>query len=136
MSTTAQRLKAAVIEYLDEVKPDEAIAVSDANARAEIAPPVIAVDVSGVEAHSIVLAHVQRCQLEITLRAHAGDESEAEIDSWIDQIESALNDPTSLKNLCADRIKIDHWLYQGSEQEWDESMLEVKFSVECLCVRV
>jgi hypothetical protein len=136
MSTTAQRLKSAVIDYLDEVKPDESIAVSDANARAEIAPPVIAVDVSGVEPHSVVLAHVQRCTLEVTLRAHSGDEDEADIDSWIDQIESALNDPTSLKSLCSDRIRIDHWLYQGSEQDWDESTLEVKFSVECLCVRV
>jgi hypothetical protein len=47
-----------------------------------------------------------------------------------------LNDPTSIKSILDEGIRMDHWLYQGSTQEWDESTLEVTFSAQCLVTRI
>jgi hypothetical protein len=135
--TTTQRLKESLRTYLATVNPaPDDITVVDAKQRAEITLPTLAIDVPSAEPHSVSLAHVQRCDVEIVLRCHAGDESDADIDAWIDQLESALNDPTSIKSILDDGIRMDHWLYQGSTQEWDESMLEVTFSAQCLVTRI
>jgi hypothetical protein len=32
-------------------------------------------------------------------------------------------------------VKVYAWTYSGSMQEWDESILEVSFSIETLCSR-
>lgn len=134
--TTTQRLKARLIACLGEVSPSDDIAIVDAHQRDEIALPTLSVDVPSAEAHSVVLANVQRCEVQIVLRCHAGDEAAADVDEWIDQIESALNDPSAIKNLMGKTIRMDHWFYAGSVQDWDESVLETTFSAECLVTRV
>ena len=134
--TTTQRLKARLIAYLGEVSPSDDIAIVDARQRVEIELPTLSVDVPSAEAHSVVLANVQRCEVEIVLRCHAGDEADTDVDEWIDQIESALNDPSAIKNLMGSTIRMDHWLYTGSVQDWDESVMETTFSAECLVTRV
>ena len=134
--TTTQRLKDELNEYLLEMRPSASLSVVDSKQRAEVNLPTLAVEVSGVEPHSSVLPHVQRCQLTFKLRTHAGDESDYDIDSWIDQIESLLNDPSSIKQVVDETVQIDYWIYNGSSQEWDESILEVNFEAECLCCRI
>jgi len=129
---TTHALKSALVAYLDAVKPDASIAVVDARQRAEIALPTLAADIDQLSAHSRALAHVMRCNVEIRLRVHAGDDADADVDNWNDQIESALNDPAEVKALVSDGIAIDYWLYSGSSQDWDESMLETTFHAECL----
>lgn len=137
--TTTYRLKDALADYLLIVRPSTSISVVDATQRAEITLPTLAVEVGDPEPHSTALAHVLRCPVEIKLRTHAGDESDyptATVNSWIDQIESSLNDPAEIKLLINDGVKIDYWLYGGSSQEWEESILETTFTAECLCYRI
>lgn len=137
--TTTHRLKTALVAYLAEISPNANISVVDADQRAEIDLPTLAAEVGEPQPHSTALAHVQRCPVEIKLRTHAGDETDyptATVNTWIDQIESALNDPAEIKALINDGVAIDYWLYQGSSQEWDESVLETTFTAECLCYRI
>jgi hypothetical protein len=133
--TTSQRLKLAVITALENNKPDQSISVVDAKIRAAIDLPVIAVDVTSSSAHSEALQHVEQIGMEISLRFHAGDEEPETIDDWIDQIESTLVDTSYMKSIGIETLKTYSWVYQGSTQDWDESILEVTFSAEALCSR-
>ena len=133
---TTQRLIKNLVDYLGEYKPSPDIAVVDATQRAEIALPTLTVGIASVEAHSIALANVQRCQVEITLRCHSGDEDDAETTTWQDVVETILNDPSLVKAVCNDGIRIDFWNYEGAESSWDESTLEVKYSAQCLATRI
>jgi hypothetical protein len=135
MSNTSQRLKDALREYLAVVRPSDDIAVVDALQRAEIELPTLAVAVSSEEPHSVVMPHIKRCAVEMTLRCHAGDD-DTEINEWLDQLESALNDPSAIKSACSTDLRMDYWIYNGCEQTWDESMFEASFSAECLVVRI
>jgi len=131
--TTSQRIKLSLIAVLDAAKPDEAIAVVDAKQRGELALPLLAVDVTAAAAHSEALQHVERIELTATLRVHAGDDDD--IDGWIDQIETILTDVSFIKAATSDLVKVYAWTYSGSVQEWDESILEVSFSIETMCSR-
>ena len=84
-------------------------------------------------AHSEALQNVERIELTATLRVHAGDDED--IDAWIDQIETILTDVSFMKAATSDLVKVYSWTYSGSTQEWDESILEVLFSIETLCTR-
>jgi hypothetical protein len=131
--TTSQRIKIAVIAALNTYRPSDQIAVVDAKQRAEIDIPVLAVDITSAEAHSEALQHVERLGVQVILRCHAGDDDD--IDGWIDQIETLLTDVSLMKALATDTVKVYSWVYGGSTQDWDESMLEVTFSAECLVAR-
>jgi hypothetical protein len=133
--TTSQRLKLAVITALENNKPDQSISVVDAKIRTAIDLPLIAVDVTSSSAHSEALQHVEQIGMEISLRFHAGDEEPETIDDWIDQIESTLVDTSYMKSIGIETLKTYSWVYQGSTQDWDESILEVTFSAEALCSR-
>ena len=133
--TTSQRLKISIINALAQSTPDEAIAIVDAKARLAIGLPVLAVDISSVEPHSEALQNVERVSITATLRCHAGDEDDADVDAWIDQIETTLTDVSYMKAVNSDQVHIYSWTYGGSVQNWDESVLEVAFSVECLVTR-
>jgi hypothetical protein len=133
--TTSQRLKLAVITALENNKPDQSISVVDAKIRASIDLPVLAVDVTAADPHSEALQHVERVSIAITLRFHAGDEEPDTVDDWIDQIESTLVDTSYMKSIGIETLKTYSWVYQGSTQDWDESILEVTFSAEALCSR-
>lgn len=131
--TTSQRIKISLISVLDANKPDESIAVVDAKQRGELALPLLAVEVTAASAHSEALQNVERIELTATLRIHAGDDED--IDPWIDQIETILTDVSFMKDATSNLVKVYSWVYSGSVQEWDESILEVSFSVETLCSR-
>ena len=131
--TTSQRIKLSLIAILEASKPDESISVVDANQRNELALPLLAVDVTSATAHSEALQTVERIELTATLRVHAGDDEDT--DGWIDQIETILNDVSFMKAATSDLVKVYSWTYSGSVQEWDESILEVAFSIETLCSR-
>ncbi len=134
--TTTQRLKDSLVSYLDANKPDASLSVVDSKQREDVDLPTLAVEVSGAEAHSITLSHVQNCELTIKLRTHEGDEDEFDINTWIDQVESLLCDPSAVKAAVATDVQMDHWVYTGSDQEWDESVLEINFTANCLVSRV
>ena len=131
--TTSQRIKLSLIAVLETAKPDEAITVVDAKQRVELALPLLAVDVTSAAAHSEALQNVERIELTATLRVHAGDDDD--IDGWIDQIETILTDVSFIKAATSDLVKVYAWTYSGSVQEWDESILEVSFTIETLCSR-
>lgn len=131
--TTSQRIKISLISVLDANKPDESITVVDAKQRSELALPLLAVEVTAASAHSEALQNVERIELTATLRIHAGDDED--IDPWIDQIETILTDVSFMKDATSNLVKVYSWVYSGSVQEWDESILEVSFSVETLCSR-
>jgi hypothetical protein len=40
-----------------------------------------------------------------------------------------------MKSIGIETLKTYSWVYQGSTQDWDESILEVTFSAEALCSR-
>ena len=131
--TTSQRIKLSLIAVLEASKPDQSIIVVDAKQLGELALPLLAVDVTAAVAHSEALQNVERIELAATLRVHAGDDEE--IDAWIDQIETVLTDVSFMKAATSDLVKVYSWTYSGSVQEWDESVLEVSFTIEALCSR-
>jgi hypothetical protein len=131
--TTSQRIKLSLIAVFETAKPDEAISVVDAKQRGELALPLLAVDVISATAHSEALQNVERIEMNATLRVHAGDDDD--IDGWIDQIETILTDVSFIKAATSDLVKVYAWTYSGSVQEWDESILEVSFTIETLCSR-
>lgn len=133
---TTKRLITGLVEYLGDMSPDEAITVCDAKRREDVDLPTLAVDVTSAEPHSVALSNVMRTTVEITLRSHAGDETAETIDGWADDIEALLNDEDTMLSVLDDGIRVDHWLYQGSEEEWDESVVEIRFVAECLVTRV
>lgn len=135
--TTAKRIKNCLITYLMDNRPDESIAIIDASQRELATLPALAVAVSSIAPHSEALRDVERAQVELTLRIHAGDEDETvDIDSWTDQIESALNDPSAIVALGEDTgLYIYHWIYSGATQSFNDAALDTTFTAECLCMK-
>jgi len=134
--TIAHRLKLSLVEYLMATRPSSDLAVVDATQAAEMDAPVLGIEVGQPEAHSVALAHVQRCPVEIRLRLHAGDAANYDANEWIGIVEEALDDPEQIKLLVGDMVRIDYWLYGGAAQEWDDSIIETTFTAECLCSRI
>lgn len=134
--TTSQRLKTAILSVLETNKPDESISIADAKSRAGIELPVLTVNIESVAAHSEVLQVVERVRVVTTLRVHVGDEEDGTIDDWIDQVEAILADEDGIKSSGEGLLRIFSFVYEGSTQNWDESILEVTFSAESLCARL
>ena len=134
--TTSQRLKSAIILALESNNPDPSINIVDAQIRSQIELPLIAVSVDSVEAHSEALQEVERVGITATFRIHVGDEEAGTIDEWIDSIEAILADEEQIKTTGSGLLLIFSFVYQGSTQNWDESILEVNFTAESLCTRL
>jgi hypothetical protein len=133
--TASQRVKQTIIDVLTEAKPSASITVVDAKQRATYALPFIAVDVVSVSSYADDLPQVQRISMDIVLKVHAGDEDDNDVENWIADIEATLDGATDLSGLSSDGITIYSWVYGGSSQEWEESVLMVNFNVECLAAR-
>jgi hypothetical protein len=135
--TTTQRIKDALIAYLEENKPDESIAVVDARQRDAIELPTLAVDIVGATAHSTTLSSVTQAEAQITLRHHAGDEPDADIPAWIDSLESIFFDKSRMISICGDpsQLIFYDWNYNGSTQDFDDAILEVAFTASILFAR-
>lgn len=134
--TAARQIKAAVISYLESCDIDDDLTIADADQRGELSLPVLAVNVESMEAHSEALSMVHRADVTITLRSHAGDETEAEVLAWSDQVESALYDRSAVADIFTSAgLTVYDWIYAGSTTEWDESTSEVVFSAQALVQR-
>jgi glycerol-3-phosphate cytidylyltransferase-like family protein len=133
--TASQRVKQTIIDVLTEAKPSASITVVDAKQRATYALPFIAVDVVSVSNYADDLPQVQRISMDIVLKVHAGDEDENDVEKWIADIEATLDSATDISSRSSDGITIYSWVYSGSSQEWEESVLMVNFNVECLAAR-
>ena len=133
--TITQRVKSVIMEILTESTPSPSITVVDAKQRATPILPFIAVDVASVSNYSDELPQVQRVSMDIVLSVHAGDEDDNDVENWIACIESTLEQANDVSNLSIDGVIIYSWTYGGSTQEWDDSILQVNFSVECLATR-
>ena len=135
--TTTQRIKDTLVAYLTDHSPADAILVADANARTALTLPCLAVDIQGSAAHSVALHMVSTAEVTITLRAHTGDEPEADIAAWIDQLESLFFDQSAMVDaLNQSHVIFWDWTYNGSVQNWDEALLEVTFTAACTFGRI
>lgn len=135
MNATAQKVKGLIIEHLREYFEGEELSVVDAKAITQIELPLIAVDIVSSEAHSPALPQVYNLAVDITLRDHAGDQS-ASADGWKDSIESLTNDASGMMAIIQDQGVIPfQWLYAGSVEEWNENIVETRFSSSLICGR-
>ena len=135
--TTTQRIKDTLVSYLTDNSPDDSILVTDANARSVITLPCLAVDIQGSTAHSAALHMVSTADVSITLRVHTGDEPEADVAAWIDQLESLFFDQSAMVDaLNQSHVMFWGWTYNGSVQNWDEALLEVTFTAACTFGRI
>ena len=126
-------LKSILIDYLSDNKPTAEIEVIDAK-RLDLATlPILAVEVSNEAAHSQALWNVIVCQVSILYRVHAGDVEQSELDDHLAVIEQAIQDPNSMIALGDESsLVIFNWLYQGSTQDWNDSMIDTVFTAECI----
>jgi hypothetical protein len=127
--TLTELIKDRIKARVTTVLTGESVTIVDGTQTAEISLPTVAVEVVSSEAHSVTMAKVLRVGVEVTLRTHPGDTSSA---TWTDKLETALNNPANITALTNASVKIDHWLYAGSDQSFDESVVETRFSGECL----
>lgn len=136
MNATAQRVKALLIEALSESFSDYDLSVVDAKAAAAIELPLIAVDVVSTEPHSAALPQVYNLGVEITLRLHAGDENH-DAESWKDAIESLCNDASAIMDAITDQnVRPFQWLYASAVEDWNENIVETKFSAAAIVGRI
>ena len=126
-------LKSILIDHLTQNKPAANIEVVDAK-RLDIATlPTIAVEVGNESAHSQALWNVIVCQVSILYRVHAGDIEQSELDDHLGVIEQAIQNPNDMVILGDESsLVIFNWLYQGSTQDWNDSMIDTVFSAECI----
>lgn len=134
MKNLSQTLKTGIMQVLEINKPSESILVADGKSREQVSFPSIVVDIIDVSNHSSALAIVKKIKLTVSILSHSGDEDEAEINSWSDQVESILNDVSLMSDsFNSSSLILYDWEYSGSDQAWDESTLEVRFSVDATC---
>ena len=128
-----RQLKSLLIDYLTAYKPAADIEVIDAK-RLDLATlPTIAIEVTNESAHSQALWNVTVCQVSILYRVHAGDIEQTELDNNLEAIEQAIQDPNSILALGDEStLVIFNWLYQGSGQDWNDSMIDTVFTAECI----
>ena len=126
-------LKSILIDYLLDNKPTADIEVIDAK-RLDLATlPTLAIEVTNEAAHSQALWNVIVCQVSILYRVHAGDVEQSELDEHLETIEQAIQDPNSIVSLGDESsLVIFNWLYQGSTQDWNDSMIDTVFTAECI----
>jgi len=135
--TAAKKIKNAIIAHLGTCELDPDISIVDADIRAELELPTLAVAVRSIDSHSQALNMVHRADVEIILRSHTGDETESNVQAWADQVESALHDSSSLvATFTDDDMTVYEWTYNGAQTEWDESTSEVTFAASILVQRL
>jgi len=128
-----RRLKTIIIDHLEQYKPAADIEVIDAK-RLDLATlPTIAVEVESESAHSQALWNVINCRVSILYRVHAGDIEQSELDDNLEAIEKSIEDPNKMVDLGDEStLVIFNWLYQGSTQDWSDSMIDTVFAADCI----
>ena len=133
---TSERLENNLVVYLTDVSPSDQISIVNDTQRAESELPCLSVGVTSSERYAVALPGLLKVGVDITLRCHAGDEVDSDVASWQDQIETILNDPSTIKSTCNDGILIQFWDFQGATMSWDESIMETVYKAECLVMRI
>lgn len=136
---TTDKLTNALIAIIDAIKPDASITVVDARGLDDIDLPTIAVDVGDPERHSLAIPGVMKCSVEITLRAHSGDDADrATLKTWADAIERAINGPEVTRDAITNSglgLKCDYFQVDGGSTRWEETTFEAAFTAEAWVVR-
>jgi hypothetical protein len=130
-----RKLKSILVNYLESQKPDPGIEVVDAKNLDIATLPVIAVEITNESAHSQALYNVIICQVSILYRVHAGDIAQDDLDDQLELIEAALEDPNTMIELSNPFLIFKNWIYQGSSQDWSDSMIDTVFTAECIVAR-
>ena len=131
-----KRLKALLIEHLSNHKPDVNIEVIDAKRLDEAVLPTIAVEIPSENAHSQALWNVIVCQVAILYRNHVGDIEQEQLDANNDAIEQALQNPNIMLDLGSEAgLVIFNWIYQGSSQDWSDSLIDTVYTAQCIVTR-
>jgi hypothetical protein len=131
-----RRLKLLLIKHLESNKPEADIQVVDAKRLDEATLPVIAVEITSENAHSQALWNVIVCQIAILYRNHAGDIDQNKLDTNNDAIEQALQNPNIMIDLGSEQdLTIFNFLYQGTTQEWNDSLIDTIFTAQCIVTR-
>jgi hypothetical protein len=128
-----RRLKKIIIDHLIQYKPAADIEVIDAKSLDLATLPTIAVEVGSESAHSQALWNVINCQVSILYRVHAGDIEQSVLDDHLETIEKSIQDPNNIVSLGDESsLVIFNWLYQGSTQDWNDSMIDTVFTADCI----
>jgi len=127
---TTQRIITSLVDYLAAMLPD--VTVTAATNYDKIDLPLIAVRVTSAEPHSIAVRGVLIVQMEVVLREHVGDDETG----LQDQIEQLMNDPDLMIYILNKGVRVDHYQYGGSSEDWDEAARETTYSCDLLAVRV
>jgi hypothetical protein len=127
---TTQRIITSLVDYLAAMLPD--VTVTAATNYEKIDLPLIAVRITSAEPHSIAVRGVLIVQLEAVLREHVGDDETG----MQDQIEQLMNDPDLMAHILNKGVRVDHYQYSGSSEDWDEAARETTYSCDLLAVRV
>jgi hypothetical protein len=131
--TLTQKIKTGLIKLLsDELGSD--ITILDAKSLAAFDLPLLAIDAPTTAAHSEALQMVERITITAILRAHAGDHEPGDLDELIGWIESILANSSEIRRTLD--AKVYSWVYNGSVQDWSESVIEIRFDAECLAARI
>jgi hypothetical protein len=131
-----RRLKMLLIDHLLSQKPQVDIEVVDAKRLDEAVLPTIAVEITSENAHSQALWNVIVCQVAILYRNHAGDIDQEQLDANNDAIEQALQNPNIMLDLGSEAgLVIFNWIYQGSTQDWSDSLIDTIYSAQCIVTR-
>lgn len=137
---TTDRIRSALVSWLDDAKPDSSITVSDAQTFDEAALPRLCVRVTGSEAVSTAIPGCYRIALVVEFRAHSGDDdSRATVEGWAEGFEQLLNDPQLAKSALtelADQTRFDYWLASPGVPSWDGEQYVAEWEVQCVAGRI
>jgi hypothetical protein len=132
---TSDKVKSAIIAYLSN---NLEITVVDSERFDDVELPCVTVKIASVEKLSLALAKADNVTIEITYRAHSGDDSRGDAMDVAEAIDDLLNDPESIKsavNEDLDGVLVDYLFFSGSMPEWDESTLNQQWQATCYAQR-
>ena len=133
---TSDKIKAAIITYLNA---NLAIPVVDSERFDNVELPCVGVKIASVEKLALALAKVDNITIEITYRAHSGDDDREDVAIIAEQIDELLIDPASIKaaiNGALEGVVVDYLFFSGAMPEWDESTLNQQWQATCYAQRV
>ena len=137
---TTDKVRSALVSWLDDAKPDSSITVTDAQTFDEAALPRVSVRVTSSEKVANVLPGCYRMTLLVEFRAHSGDdETRSTVEGWAEDLEVLFNDPELAKTvltLMGDGIRIDWWTANGGVPSWDGEHYVAEWEVECVAGRI
>lgn len=135
---TSDKLTQALVDMLDANKPDPSITVADARSGEEIELPIISVDCSDPEPHSLAMPGVNKIQVAIIFRANLADKSRSVCRGWLDSIEQLINQPEIVRDYITasgNGIQCDYIHLPTFGTRWDESTFEAESRGESFVVR-